>query len=69
VPISRRFRHNSKSIPAPQVFTAPLGTVYSLEEPQILFQDQEKLPNGKPNKQYTWRQLGYSEILWIPYGG
>jgi len=67
IPISCRFRNNGNSIPAPQVFAVPSSTVYYLQEPQILFQDQEQLPNGEPNKQHTWRQLGYSEILWISY--
>lgn len=71
VPISCRFRDrhdNTKSIPAPQVFAAPPGSIYYLEQPALLFQDQARLDNGQPNKAHIWRQLGYSELLWIPYG-
>jgi CRISPR-associated protein Cmr3 len=70
VPISCRFRdkENGKSIPAPQVFAAPRGSIYYLEQPAELFQDIETLDNGKPNRVHAWRQLGYSEMLWIPYG-
>jgi len=48
VPISCRIREKedntksiTKSIPAPQVFAAPPGTLYYLEKPQGLFQDNE----------------------------
>ncbi|MHC5822016.1 MAG: type III-B CRISPR module-associated Cmr3 family protein, partial [Nostoc sp.] len=44
VAISCRFREKaeaSKSIPAPQVFAAPPGTLYYLNQPQLLFQDDE----------------------------
>ncbi|MEC4814739.1 MAG: type III-B CRISPR module-associated Cmr3 family protein [Scytonema sp. PMC 1069.18] len=64
VPISCRFRlkdEGSKSIPAPQVFAAPPGSLYYLNQPQPLFQDN---PNTKV---HNWRQLGYSELLWISY--
>lgn len=68
LPISCRIRDSEdKSIPAPQVFAAPPGSVYYLECPAELFQDQPTL-NGKPNKVHHWRQLGYSEMLWISYG-
>jgi CRISPR-associated protein Cmr3 len=40
--------------------------VYCLNDPQRLFQDEEK-SNGNVNKVHTWRKLGYSELLWIPY--
>jgi CRISPR-associated protein Cmr3 len=43
-----------------------------LEKPQGLFQDQEKVhKNGKneANHVNNWRQLGYSEMLWIKYQG
>jgi CRISPR-associated protein Cmr3 len=79
VPISCRIREKedntksiTKSIPAPQVFAAPPGTLYYLEKPQGLFQDQEKVhKNGKneANHVNNWRQLGYSEMLWIKYQG
>ncbi|MEH2410145.1 type III-B CRISPR module-associated Cmr3 family protein [Nostoc sp.] len=64
VPISCRFREKaeaSKSIPAPQVFATPPGTLYYLNQPQLLFQDNQQ------TKVNTWRKLGYSELLWINY--
>ncbi|AVH66341.1 type III-B CRISPR module-associated Cmr3 family protein [Nostoc sp. 'Peltigera membranacea cyanobiont' N6] len=64
VPISCRFRDkesSTKSIPAPQVFAAPPGSLYYLNQPQSLFQDDS---NTKVN---SWRQLGYSELLWLTY--
>jgi len=54
-------RNDGKSIPAPQVFAAPPGSVYYLNQPQALFQDQ---PNTKAHQ---WRRLGYSELLWLPF--
>jgi CRISPR-associated protein Cmr3 len=68
VPISARIRDkddSTKSIPAPQVFAAPAGTVYYLKQPQALFQDQPT-QNTAPNNAHHWRQLGYSELLWVP---
>ncbi|MDS3861702.1 type III-B CRISPR module-associated Cmr3 family protein [Thermosynechococcaceae cyanobacterium BACA0444] len=63
VPISCRFRDDAdQSKPAPQVFAAPSGSVYFLEKPDSLYQDQEI-----SKKVNHWRQLGYSELLWIPY--
>ncbi|WNZ23863.1 CRISPR-associated protein Cmr3 [Leptolyngbya sp. NK1-12] len=77
VPISCRIRDEkdkTKSIPAPQVFAAPPGTVYYLNSPPKirgnypLFQDDPPLSkNGKPHRARIWRQLGYSELLWISY--
>jgi CRISPR-associated protein Cmr3 len=63
VPISGRIcdRYDGKSIPAPQAFAAPPGSVYYLNQPQTLFQDQ---PNAKAHQ---WRRLGYSELLWLPF--
>jgi CRISPR-associated protein Cmr3 len=64
VPISARIRDKKNgSIPAPQVFAAPIGTVYYLDHPESLFQDQPEAPSHVQR----WRQLGYSELLWIPY--
>ncbi len=61
-PISCRFRNdNNESVPAPQVFAAPVGSVYYLQRPDKLFQDDET------TKVNVWRQLGYSELLWIPF--
>ena len=84
VPISCRFRDSKdpnqqilsrtqrNSIPAPQVFAAPGGSVYYLKWPEGLFQDQPKKIDKKTgherrNPVHNWRQLGYSEILWIPF--
>ena len=66
VPISCRIRDKNdqgKSIPAPQVFAAPPGSVYYLNQPHRLFQDSDQAPN----KVQRWRQLGYSELLWLPF--
>ncbi|MEB3191175.1 MAG: type III-B CRISPR module-associated protein Cmr3 [Snowella sp.] len=67
VPISPRIRDSKEkkgsSIPAPQVFAAPPGTLYYLENPQGLFADSDKA--SKPLKQT--RQLGYSQLLWVKY--
>jgi CRISPR-associated protein Cmr3 len=63
IPISGRIRdHDGSSIPAPQVFAAPPGSVYYLERPEPLYQDSD-------NKSHRWRKLGYSELLWLPYTG
>ncbi|EAZ88033.1 type III-B CRISPR module-associated protein Cmr3 [Crocosphaera chwakensis] len=64
LPISCRMRDKydgDKSIPAPQVFAAPPGSQYYLEQPKMLFQEQE----NASIKAKRWRQLGYSEMLWI----
>jgi CRISPR-associated protein Cmr3 len=44
IPISCRVRDkdDGSSIPAPQVFAAPPGSVYYLKEPEGLFQDQQE---------------------------
>ncbi|NJL02745.1 MAG: CRISPR-associated protein Cmr3 [Spirulinaceae cyanobacterium SM2_1_0] len=65
VPISCRIRDQKdkgKSIPAPQVFAAPPGSQYYLNRPEELFQNRE---DASPKAQ-RWRQLGYSELLWLP---
>jgi len=70
VPISCRFRDkDNNSVPAPQVFAAPPGSVYYLNQPEALFQDDFVKDNGEINKVNAWRQLGYSELLWICYTG
>jgi CRISPR-associated protein Cmr3 len=51
------------SAPAPQVFAAPPGTVYYLNQPQSLFQDE----GSAPPKVRRWRKLGYSELLWLKF--
>lgn len=64
VPISCRIRSKDNpnhSIPAPQVFAAPPGSLYFLNQPQGLFQDDSQ------NRVNNWRRLGYSEMLWIKY--
>jgi CRISPR-associated protein Cmr3 len=63
VPVSCRFQQNNKSAPAPQVFAAPPGSVYYLNQPEILFQDS----SDASEKAKRWRELGYSELLWISY--
>lgn len=64
VPISCRILdEQDHSIPAPQVFAAPPGSVYYLNKPERLFQDTQQAPTHVQR----WRHLGYSELLWIPY--
>ncbi|HIK11571.1 MAG TPA: CRISPR-associated protein Cmr3 [Oscillatoriaceae cyanobacterium M33_DOE_052] len=75
VPISGRIRDTKgkdknpsstkywPSIPAPQVFAAAPGSLYYLNEPATLFQDTDA---AKPHVR-RWRQLGYSQLLWISY--
>lgn len=46
-----------------QVFAAPPGSNYYLNQPRPLYQDLE----GAANKAKRWRNLGYSELLWIKY--
>lgn len=66
LPISCRMRHDENtSIPAPQRFAAPSGSVYYLEKPEELFQDNSN--TSAPNRR--WRFLGYSELLWISFKG
>ncbi len=71
LPISCRIRDKDapeKSIPAPQVFAARPGSLYYLNQPKELFQDNPGLnKKGEPHKIKVWRQLGYSELLWINY--
>ena len=58
---------SEQSLLALQVFAVPTGSVYYLEYPSELFQNQPWLQDGRWNKTHTLRQLGYSEILWLPY--
>lgn len=62
VPISPRRKDGNDSVPAPQVFAAPPGSVFYLARPEELHQD------NPAHKAHKWRQLGYTELLWIPYG-
>jgi CRISPR-associated protein Cmr3 len=62
VPLSGRRRQGEESVPAPQVFAAPPGSIYYLERPETLHQD------NPAHRSHKWRKLGYSELLWIPFG-
>ncbi|MEN9208664.1 MAG: type III-B CRISPR module-associated Cmr3 family protein [Thermostichus sp. DG02_2_bins_29] len=72
IPINGRTRARSEennqefSLPAPQVFAAPPGSIYYLNRPAPLAQDSPTKANEAPNPHYRWRQLGYSEMLWLP---
>jgi CRISPR-associated protein Cmr3 len=64
LPISCRIRAKDapeNSIPAPQVFAARPGTLYYLNQPEKLFQEETE------TKVRVWRQLGYSELLWVHF--
>ena len=71
VPISCRIRDkddDKKSIPAPQVFAAPPGSVYYLNQPEQLFAENSDSKPGKAlERANRLRELGYSELLWISY--
>ena len=70
LPISCRIRDKNepeKSIPAPQIFAARPGSLYYLNQPEKLFQDNLVNDKGKINKVNGWRQLGYSELLWVHF--
>ncbi|MEG3844559.1 type III-B CRISPR module-associated Cmr3 family protein, partial [Microcoleus sp. herbarium14] len=64
LPISCRIRDKDdreKSIPAPQVFAARPGSLYYLNQPKELFQEDAT------RKVNVWRKLGYSELLWVHF--
>jgi CRISPR-associated protein Cmr3 len=66
LPISCRMRgQDNSSRAAPQVFTAPPGSIYYLDRPDVLFQDSD----NAPARIKRWRKLGYSELLWINFQG
>ncbi|PLS67478.1 MAG: CRISPR-associated protein Cmr3, partial [Cyanobacteria bacterium M5B4] len=68
VPISCRFRNSeNESVPAPQVFAAPAGSVYYLNCPNELWQNTKEYGNKKSLK--VWHDLGYAEMFWIKYEG
>jgi CRISPR-associated protein Cmr3 len=68
VPISCRFRNEEgESVPAPQVFAAPAGSVYYLDRPAELWQNT--VEHGDKKSLKVWRDLGYAEMLWINYQG
>jgi CRISPR-associated protein Cmr3 len=62
VTINGRMRSKAgQSIPSPQMFAAPPGSMYYLNRPQKLF--TPAIAKHDP------RRLGYSELLWIKYQG
>jgi CRISPR-associated protein Cmr3 len=64
LPISCRIRAKDapeSSIPAPQAFAARPGSLYYLNLPTKLFQEETE------TKVRVWRQLGYSELLWVHF--
>lgn len=82
VPISCRNRYEGDdegdrnlSVPSPQVFAAPVGSLYYLNAPPLLYpgdstdqqvalyQDSPQAPDAIRR----WRKLGYSELLWLPF--
>lgn len=69
IPISCRIRDkDNSSVPAPQVFAAPPGSVYYLENSEKLFFENPNAKDGKAlEKAKSLRALGYSELLWISY--
>jgi CRISPR-associated protein Cmr3 len=71
VPISCRIRDKDdqgKSIPAPQVFAAPPGSIYYLNQPEFLFAENPKSQPGKAlERAKRLRELGYSELLWVRF--
>lgn len=69
MPISCRLRdkNNNKSIPAPQVFAASPGSIYYLNKPSVLPVDQTQTQKQVSRQTRRWRQLGYSEMLWVPF--
>ena len=69
VPISCRFRdkETKESVPAPQVFAAPAGSVYYLDRPAELWQNLPEYMQKKSLK--VWHDLGYAEMFWINYQG
>ena len=67
IPISGRIRdsEDNSSIPAPQMFAAPAGSVYYLNQPQALFGVVEETRTAIRVKEL--RNLGYSKLLWTKY--
>jgi CRISPR-associated protein Cmr3 len=53
------------SIPAPQMFAAPPGSVYYLNQPQALFEPVGETKAAKGMK--ALKSLGYSKLLWTKY--
>lgn len=67
IPISGRIRDgkDNTSIPAPQMFAAPPGSVYYLNQPQALFEAAGETKVAK--RMRALRNLGYSKLLWAKY--
>jgi CRISPR-associated protein Cmr3 len=67
IPISGRIRDgkDNSSIPAPQMFAAPAGSVYYLNQPQALFGAVEETRAATRVKEL--HNLGYSKLLWTKY--
>ncbi|NEO85066.1 MAG: CRISPR-associated protein Cmr3 [Spirulina sp. SIO3F2] len=64
----KRQEQVGQSIPAPQVFAAPAGSQYYLTQPEGLYQDNpDKGSERSKAKAKRWRELGYSELLWLPF--
>lgn len=67
IPISGRIRDgdDETSIPAPQMFAAPPGSVYYLNQPQALFEAVGETKAAQGIK--ALKNLGYSKLLWAKY--
>ncbi len=67
--ISCRRRYDDQSIPASQVYAAPAGSVYYLNSPPRLFEGKPLFQDSphQSKQVHRWRQLGYSELLWIRF--
>ncbi len=66
IPISGRIRdEDNVSIPAPQMFAAPPGSVYYLNQPQALFGAVEETKAAMRVRDL--QKLGYSKLLWAKY--
>jgi CRISPR-associated protein Cmr3 len=68
IPISGRIRdgdNDETSIPAPQMFAAPPGSVYYLDRPQALFAAAGETKAARGIK--ALKSLGYSKLLWAKY--
>jgi CRISPR-associated protein Cmr3 len=67
IPISGRIRdsEDNSSIPAPQMFAAPPGSVYYLNQPQALFEAVGETNAAKRIR--ALKNLGYSKLLWAKY--
>jgi CRISPR-associated protein Cmr3 len=67
IPISGRIRdsEDNSSIPAPQMFAAPPGSVYYLNQPQALFEAVGETNAAKRIR--ALKNLGYSKLLWVKY--